>query len=306
LELAFVSRRGTLREAITSFLVHQTDGVSNATLDDYSDRGRWLCARLGEDTPLEALTFERLERLIEREGPNGSGLMIVTIKKRLMFLRMCCRYAVQRGVAKEVPQLPLRKLRSDSRPRESFLTPEQFASFVVALPEGGRAQRFAVLAFWTGMHSSDLYRLPVEHLAPHEAFEVADDEHVTGKWLRTNTKNVRSKPIWLPMEPELRAWVLAWQRESWWRPGAYVTEGRVWALHRSFAAAADRAGVPRVAPIDLRRSFATMLTARGYADAYVRFALGHAGRFDPHTSRVQRPTTAERHYVQFVPALARH
>lgn len=52
---------------------------------------------------------------------------------------------------------------------------------------------------------------------------------------------------------------------------------------------------------DLRRSFSSMLAARGYSDQYIQFAQGHAGkpRFDRGKFMgSSRPTVDDRHYVR--------
>jgi len=79
--------------------------------------------------------------------------------------------------------------------------------------------------------------------------------------------------------------------------------GHIWALAKAFARACDRCELARVSPTrDMRRSFASMLAARGYSDEYIRLAQGHegspvflaGGRF----VGVRRPSIDTRHYLR--------
>lgn len=306
LELSFWPRE-SLRSVLHDFLATQCDDLAEATRADYGERARWLTMVLGEGLDARRIDFSMLENVARRWGPKGEGLKNVTIKRRLIFLRACLKYAQARGILVTLPMLPTKALRDDGERRKAFHTPEQFAVFREQIVPGAR-RWFCDLGFWTGHHSSDLFTMTCDMFELDEPFEDASGEAIAlGRYLRRNHKNPRCQPLWLPLEPEARAALIEIRdgMGSGWRKGAPIT-GRVWGIHRTMRAAADRAELPRVSPIDLRRSFASMLIARGYPAEYVRHALGHEGE----NSRTQggeskRPTTASRHYMQFSPDLVK-
>lgn len=294
----------TLRGCLTDYLTAIAGRITAATMTDYQDRAAWLCGVLGEGTRINGLPFKRMERLVKDWGPDGKGLLLVTIRRRLRTLRAALLYAADRDLLThmQVFRMPP-QLFDDGRRREAFHTVEQFTRFREFLHE--RAQRTADLLFWTGHHISDVRRMRRWMLDPD--FVWKDDqgrELARGRYWRVNTKNRRCQPAWFPMEPELRALAIGWlAQHHGWKHDSTVA-GRVWSLHRAFAAAADRAQLPRVAPIDLRRSYASMLASRfPEVPDYIRMALGHEcpAVVTPGEALVRtakRPTTATAHYLR--------
>lgn len=297
----------TVRGCLLAYLATQCDHVADATRRDYEDRAAWLMKALGEATNINVITLEVLERLVMRYGPKGEGLMLTTLRKRLTFLLAALKYAHERGALAILPPLPRRQLKDDGRPRKSFLTPEQYDERFRPQMPPGPFRRVCDVGFWTGMHTYDLFGALCGWFRPDEPFIGPGGEVLgPGQYLRHNHKNPRCAPVWLPMEPEFALIMRGIRAElgARWTPHAFLV-GKVWNLGRTMAAASDRAQLPRVAPIDLRRSFATMLVGRGYPNEYVRHALGHEGEYSRATGRTLRPSTATRHYLQFTPGLAR-
>lgn len=299
LDLAFWPRTA-VRSVLLDYLAMQVEHVAEATVCDYQDRVAWLLRVLGEGTDARAVTYDTLDTVVRRYGPKGDGLMLVTLKKRFVFLRAAYRFAAERRIIQpsEIPGLP--KLRDDGERRTRFLPVERWDEFALALPPG-RIRRFALCALWTGQHSLDVFRAKLDDFKPAHAIGPR-----VGAFMRRNHKNERRgvEPILFPAEPEFVEIMQRWSVECEGGPSSLLTEGRVWGLTKTFAAACDRMGVDRVSPIDLRRSYATMLEARGYSLPYIRIALGHIAS----DSRIQggesqRPTTVERHYLRTTPEM---
>jgi integrase len=207
-------------------------------------------------------------------------------------------YAAKRGVI-DRGALPAKvKLPKDAAKPRVFHTVEQFKAVRLALAPG-RWRWVADWFFWTGHHNSDAWSAAWWMLEPDYEWRADDGALVArGRYWRRNHKNPRCEAAWLPMEPEFREAVLDLFAENPHRSPRGLITGRVWSVQQAFRAACDRAEVPRVSPIRLRASFATMLSARGYPREYVRLAMGHEGV----DSIIQggnrtRPAILERHYL---------
>lgn len=306
LELAFWGG-STLRGAINTYLAQCTDGLSDATVKEYGERGDWLVRELGELTPLAELTYVRLEALIRRFR---GVLRNNTVKKRLTFLVLVLKHAQARGELDDVPALPRIRKDADSA-RETVHTTEQWKAFREFLPPGSFRDAYD-LFFWTGHHTADLVTMRAWMLDPgREIRDEAGQVVGHGMWLRRNSKN-RVEPVWLPMEPELVAVAGELLARKPLRDDLLV--GRLWNLRRTFHMAADRAvaagyEIPRCSPIDLRRSFASMLVGRERPVEYVRLGLGHKGEMSgafvagAKGPMAVRPNTATLHYIRSTPAL---
>lgn len=289
--------RGTVGGALAAYLASETEGLADATMRDYRDRAQWLCAVFGADRALASVGYAHLHDVVAHHGPRSPcGLLCVTLKKRLVLLRAAWRFARAMGwTPSDPPALP--RLQSDGERRREILTCAQWPLFRDQLL-AGPTRRLAELCWWCGLHTSDAFTARLSW------FDVA---HVwpwggRGRWLRYNSKNKRCEPAWFPMEPGLFEAAEGWHRELGPSLEALVA-GRVWSVGRSFAAAAERAEVPRVAPIDLRRSFASRLLGAGYDDEYVRQAMGHVAPVGRDGHSRCRPTVLHQHYAVITPEL---
>lgn len=298
LELPFWAEN-SLRAILRAYLDHQADRIADATVRDYADRAKWLLDELGESTRADLVTYDTLGALVRRCGPAGKGLMHVTLKKRLVFLRAAFKLAAKRRIISRdlIPDLP--DLPNDSRRRNRHLSSAQLPEFCGHLSP--RFARLARLAFGTGMHALDLWTTTLDHLDPHYVWRDGDGGELgRGRWWRRNHKNRRCVPTWIPMEPELRELALELRADPSLTPKSLVC-GRIWGVARAFAAASDRMGIPRVALIDLRHSFATLLLGRDYSYEYVRIAMGHEGEIQAdggdRYAGTKRPSTLSRHYA---------
>jgi integrase len=292
--------RGTLKEALDAYLAEIVDDLAEMTVRDYQDRARWLLQQFGELTHLREVTFERLHEVLRKEGPRGEGLRGVTIKKRFVHLLAAMKFAAARGILRrdEIPQMP--KIRNDGVAGARVLDLAEYKVLRMALQ--GRHRIFADLCFWTGHHTRDICHTLRWMLDPD--FTWADDAGnvlARGRYWRRNHKNPACQETWFPMEPEF----VEVSREMLAGDGHPQQKilGHVWGLSKAFAAACDRAEIPRVKPNqDLRRSFASMLSSRGYGSEYIRQAQGHegSGEFsaDGRYLRTLKPTVDTRHYLR--------
>lgn len=279
---------GRLKPAIESYLTTQCYEIAEATVIDYAERARWLYGVLGEWTPIEKITYPVLVKLIREHGPEGKGLRYVTLKKRLTFMRAALEHAHNMGEGPPPPKLP--RLPDDGNRGKVVHTRVEFAAFRLALPEG-RFRALADLAYWTGMHTFDLFRMTRADV--DFGYQWAPEHK--GAFMRRNHKNKRCDPHWFPLEPDAFAPLAAIVESA--RPGPEaLLIGRVWNIGKTFQKACDRAEVPRITPIRLRASMASRLLADGYPHEYVRLALGHVGEVkDDGTAKPA--TTLARHYA---------
>jgi hypothetical protein len=292
--------RGTLKEALSAYKRMKAPHLAEETLRDYGEKENWLLGVFGESCPIDSIGLEELESALAKEGPMGRGMMGVTIKKRFWHLRAAIKYAAGRKIIKrdEVPDLPF--IKNDGRPGQRALGVAEFNRLRLAMC--GRFRTYADLAMWTGHHSTDIWTFARWMLDP--LYEWKDDDGnviARGRFWRRNHKYPSCKPCWIPMEEELQKAATEILAE----PGSTesLILGRVWGLSKAFNSASDRCEMPRVCPSrDLRRSFASMLAARGYTESYIRIAQGHAGSpefaIDGTFIGARRPTVDTRHYIR--------
>lgn len=303
---------GCVRAVLADYFDMRSDGITEETRDeDYRYRVSWLNEMLGEATPAEAVTYAFLEKVARR----ARGIIKdATIKKRLAFWLSAARYAALRGMidGAKVPERPPVWLKNDLTHFDDFYTFDQYREFRHALPPG-RFRRMADLSMLTGMHTYDLVRTERQHLDPWYVWPGGGQ----GRWWRRCNKNAsearktKIKPCWVPMEPELRELAIEWLGQHGETSARIV--GPMNNLHRTFEAAALRAGLPVIrANLGFRASHANLLISRHWPYAYVRIILGHIGEItgeviDGHVRirSSKRAETLERHYLRDSPDIMR-
>lgn len=305
IELPFWGR-GTLREALTAYYVHQCEDIAEATMGDYAERMRWLLLVLGDERQIDTIDWALLDKVKRDYGPKGKGLMHVTLRKRLVFLRAALRFAVARKIlrADQVFDMAMLRLQPDGKRGGPVHTPTQHEAFREHLPE--RMRLFADVGFWTGHHSYDLFRTQKWMVDPdRELPDESGKPFAVGAYYRRNHKVRRCRPVWLPMAPEFRAVMVRWYAQHHQVDPTDFLTGRLWALCKTFAVACDRAQVPRISPKGLRRSFSSNLLGRGVDAEYVRHALGQTAPPSAAGQPAQRATILHEHYGEMTPALMR-
>lgn len=295
--------RGCLRESIEAYIRERAEYVAQATLTDYGERARWLYQVFGETRSLTAINYDTL-RAAEREwGPRGKGYMLVTVRKRFVFLLAAMKLAAARGVIRldQVPPLP--KIASDSKRRERFLTLTEYQQLRLALC--GRMRVLIDLAFWTGHHRYDLWTMQRWQIEPDYVWKDNDGKEVwRGRFWRKNTKNRRCVPCWVPLEPES----LGPMREALADGGSPdgLIIGRVCNYARSLRAACDRIEIPLVSLMAMRHSIATLILERTQDYEYTRLVLAHEGHVratpDHRYVGTGNPSTLTRHYASPSPS----
>jgi hypothetical protein len=297
LSLPFYAR-GSLREAIESYIRERAEYVAEATITDYQERARWVYEAFGELLPLVDLNYDTL-RAVEREwGPRGKGLMLCTVKKRLVFVLAAMKLAAARGIIRldQVPPMP--KIATDSRRRERCVTLGEYQQLRLAL--SGRMRTLVDLAFWTGQHRYDLWSMQRCHLDPDYRWtDDAGEVKWTGAFWRRNHKNKRCRPCWLPAEAEFVPTMREILAEPGPRDGLIV--GRVCSYARSLYAATDRIEIQPVSLMAMRHSLATLLMERTGNYEYCRLVLGHEGELvatpDRRYAGTGNPSTISRYYL---------
>lgn len=99
MDLPFFGPR-SVRATLDYFMVVQTDGCAEDTLNDYQDRVTWLLREFGETTDIQSIGFDDLQRIV---GRWKGVIRNVTIKRRLALFRRALRLAHQRGLLASVP-----------------------------------------------------------------------------------------------------------------------------------------------------------------------------------------------------------
>lgn len=283
----------TLGNALDYMLAHGLRRVTQATYVMRTEQVRWLKSFFGADRPLSEFSgtsgYRLLTEFVEKEGTDrgGRGLKFVTLKKRLTALRMALTEMVRRGELDSLPLWP--SLPKDGTPRERYLTLEEYRGILATItPPWGL---WVTIGVWTGQHTSDIDTMtwgmvdlgagPGNGPGPGPAF-----------WLRRNTKN-KKRPVWLPMPDELReALTAAYRRNPPAGPNLVII-GKCHNMRSHLKRACRKLGIPRVSPIDLRRTCATWWIEKGGPKDGLRQWLGHSV-----TSEM-----VERHYAQVTPAM---
>lgn len=278
LELATTDRAAHPTEAIDESLRYFVDvvhaGSPAGTVSSYRQKARHLSRLLGGEQA-DAITRERAERYIAARL--GEGAHPHSVHKELVVLRGALDSARGRdrfhGPADVVP-----RFRAQYTPRTTYLTPDQFAALTEHLvrdPPGTDAPELRRERWERRRNGRVLYCMLIAFASPRVGeLEAMRPAHVD--LARDVLRVPKGKTIGrsVAIHPMLRPWLE-------WRLGevAHAQQPLVepWAnVRRDLGRAADRAGVPRVTPNDLRRTFASWLVQGGTPLLVVSRLLGHS------------------------------
>jgi integrase len=210
----------------------------------------------------------RLDKTDEKNGC-ASGH---TVQKELITIRKALKLCVKRGILPQMPSFP--EFSPAYKPRETWLTPEQFSLVCAELAADRRL--WAALAALAGANLSEV-----------EAIEWTMVDLARGRMLIPGTKR-ETRRRHVPIAPALRHLLEQVPVEK--RRGRVVQR---WGnVRRDLHAAVERANVvimtraleakeetwveiPKVSPNDLRRTFASWLIQNGADRFTVANLMGH-------------------------------
>lgn len=294
----------SLKAAVDAYLRERAEYIAEATVVDYGERARWLFRAFGgEMRRLDTIKYDDL-RTAEREwGPRGKGLMLCTVRKRIVFLLAIMKLAAARGIIGKDAVPPLPQIASDSRRKERFLTLNEYQQ--LRLSSTDRMRTLIDLAFWTLHHRHDLWTMQRWMLDPtHRWLDDEGNVKWVGRYWRRNHKNKRCQPCWIPAEKEFVPIMQAILAEPGSRDGLVV--GRVSSYAKALKAACDRCEIPPCSLMAMRHSQATLLLERTQSNyEYVRLVMGHEGAVsqspDGRYHGTDDPTVLTRHYCHASP-----
>lgn len=273
---------GCLFEALTWTIEHRD--CAPATRSQHLDHRRWLCDYFGSARNVETIGYNEVRKYIDDEVRRG--IMRVSIKKRLVTLRMGLEDAFRRGMRKTSTEW-WPEIKSDSKPGQDLWSHEQWRVGRLAFEA---PQRIGIdCLFWTAMHTSDVRR-----------WRRSDVDLVRKLWRRYNTKS-KVDPTWLPLPDEFAAILEEWFTVAQITAPNHLVCPDFWVSPiKPMARACLRADLPRITPLGLRRSCVSYMFEIGIqkgqpADTISQFCalwLGHKG--DPRTSDIIR-----RHYLRW-------
>lgn len=268
LELATTDRAPhateTVAESLTYFLTVVHASSPAGTRRCYEQKARHVLRLLGD----AQITRESAERYIAARIDEGAHTH--SIHKELVVLRGAIASARQRGRFHGSPDV-VPRFSAGYSPRTTYLTPDQFARLADELAQlrpnlKPRPRARAI----ERRNNRLLYCLLIAYASPRRAeLEALRWENVDLARDRIRVPKGKTVARTIAIHPTLRPWLEQLHAGS----GPVVTP---WAnVGRDLPAACARAGVPRVTPNDLRRTFASWLVQAGTPLIVVSRLLGH-------------------------------
>lgn len=243
-----------LETCLAAFLDTASLDKSLATRRCYAQKAGHLARLLGAIV-LPALHMRDVEHFLSLRLQEGAARE--TCRKELVVLRQALRFAKRRGWLPEVSlDRYFPSFAAPYRPRDRYLTAEQAAALLAELAPGRRL--WVCVAAWAGLRLSEV-----------EGLRWTDVDFDTAVLRVRGNKTDGSFRI-VGLAPDL----LALLRDRRAVAGPIV---QPWPnVRRDLAVACARAGVPRVTPNDLRRTFASWLVQAGESNFVVSKLLGHS------------------------------
>lgn len=215
--------------------------------------GHW-CRLLGDKLPIGQVGPEAFDMFVSQR--RGEGASDHTISKEVGCMLRVLRVSKRSGVyAGELGVLRPMGLSPRYVPRTRALDVRELAALLRALPP--KRSAFVALCVALGLRKSEAFALRSEHIDL-----LAGVVHVPG----TKTAGARRVvPILEPFRQLVEQGAASLPLEPW--PRGTIT--------RDLAVACERAGIERVTPNDLRRTFATLLGNAGMDRDALRRLMGH-------------------------------
>jgi integrase len=242
----------TTEEALKFLVGESSADRSPSTIDMYARKGGHLLRLLG-DVDVNALKLDDIQRYINTRQTEGAKNG--TIYKEICTLRKALTVARGRGLYSTDPRTIFPSFSNKYTPKRRFLTSEELAVLLANLAE--KRHLYVLVSVYLGTRLS-------------EAFSLSwSDVNLEQGWvLVSGTKTDRSRRM-VPIPPVLRVLLKQHRQKA----------GRVlepWSnIRRDLQVACDNAGIERVTPNDLRRTFASWLKQAGVDSFTVAKLMGH-------------------------------
>ncbi len=245
----------TLRQALARRLEERTAaGRAAGTIDCLTKKAKQLERVLGHERPLESIDARAVDGYVATRL--REGMARTTIYKELVTLRGAMKLARRQGYAvKAVEEVMPLDFSASYKPRERALSEWEIGRLLEALP----APRAAVVAFILATGAT----------YPSEVAPLRKGDVDVQRWvvrLRGTKRHTRDRKV--PIVSFARAWLQ--------RAVDYLPFDRWTNIRRDLHLACAEAGIAVCSPIDLRRSVATLLRARGVEPSLIGAYLGHA------------------------------
>jgi integrase len=293
--------RVTVELALARYLAKcERSERAEGTMSQYVSKAKHLLRLLGAESSINDLRLSHIEQYIDRrlveiklKRPNSTRA-IATVGKELGLLRSALRYmGKQRGpdglklYRYETDEIFPEGVIGNYKPRDRALSLNEYHSlYLVLAPE----RREYLQAFCgLGTRDSELYRITPVDVEPH-----------AGRVRIPGTKTEAAER-WLQPPPELFDMLL--------RRAAVTPLGEPlfpsWVnVRRAFEVACKRAGIPKVSPNDLRRTFATWQAEAGVPEAVTASLMGHTSSQMVRRVYARIGTEAKREAMAKLPPLA--
>jgi len=244
----------TVEGALSYLLSNGLNDVAAETLKCYAIKAGHVLRLLGQED-LARLSVEKTQGYIETRKVEGAHTS--TIYKELVVFRLALRQAHERRLLQNDPRALFPKFSAGYEPRDRYLTERECAALLMEL---GQARiPWVLVAVCTSGRLSEVERLRWE----------ANVDLVGGWLLLPGTKTTLSK-----RKVKMPKTLLDYLRENKRDSGPVVER---WInVRRDLEAACHRAGIRKVTPNDLRRTFASWLLQAGESNFVVARMMGHS------------------------------
>lgn len=263
--------------ALEYFVQHGCPEVADATVGMYRQKSGHLKRLVGHRDISELQDISVMQGYIKQRLEEGAAK--TTLRKELVTMRQTLYAAMESKRIKFDPRICFPRFRAPYRPKERWLSPDEFLRLVLAFQpweEGGdpalkrqgspHRQLWLAIAVYTGGRDSEIDGLRWEDI-DWQARMI----HIRGT--KTRTSDVSSgSDRHIPMQPVLATVLGRCRQDSGHIVGEWLNVRRD--LHA--ACGPRRADIEPCSPNDLRRTFATWLANMGVSEGTVAKMLGHS------------------------------
>ncbi len=237
-------------------------GRAEGTLHCYKVKGAALERVLGKDIPLSKITAKTVDAYISqrlRGDEEHEPVVRATVFKELVALRGAMKLARRQGFAcPPVDEVMPLDFSGQSKPKERALSEREIGLLLEALAEFPKRQAVVAFLLATGAtYPSELLQLRPKSDIDKE------------KWLvRLRGTKRQTRDRWVPIVEHARPWLemaLPYAPFEKWSN-----------VRRDLHVACETAGIAHCSPNDLRRSAASLLSAKGVEPHLIGKFLGHA------------------------------